>query len=268
MNGADEAGGSGRYAGQEGEAGRRDAVVELGSVLSGAQARAVAASLEAGETLTQALGAVEASRRRRVRELMGRAGLGTLERERTAAVLRAIEGALAHPTSVTPVWTVPGGPGAFGVTGHLTGLIHELVTRAYGAVTCSTYNIARSSALWEALKEVAARPEVSVRLYLDTDVADAEPKPWVPTTAQVARELKGAVVMRTRAGEDGKRPRNHAKFVVVDHQIVVVTSANMSRSAEERNVELGLRLDEPLLARAIEDQMRALEPHVYERVAG
>nr|WP_234416024.1 phospholipase D-like domain-containing protein [Actinomyces sp. Z3] len=130
---------------------------------------------------------------------MGRAGLGMLERERTVAVLRAIEGALAHPTSVTPVWTVPGGPGAFGVTGHLTGLIHELVTRA---------------------------------------------------------------------GEDGKRPRNHAKFVVVDHQIVVVTSANMSRSAEERNVELGLRLDEPLLARAIEDQMRALEPHVYERVAG
>ena len=246
----------------------REPVVDLGAELSGAEARAVAASLEAGETLTQALGAVEASHRRRVRELMGRAGLGTLERKRTVAVMRAIEGALARPTSVTPVWTVPGGPGALGVTGHLTGLIHELVTRAYGSVTCSTYNIARSSALWEALKEVAARPEVSVRLYLDTDVADAEPKPWAPTTAQVARELNGAVVMRTRPGEDGKRPRNHAKFVVVDHQIVVVTSANVSRSAEERNVELGLRLDEPLLARAIEDQMRALEPHVYERVGG
>ncbi|MBW3070336.1 hypothetical protein GZ998_12600 [Actinomyces sp. 594] len=54
----------------------------------------------------------------------------------------------------------------------------------------------------------------------------------------------------------------------MDHQIVVVTSANVSRSAEEQNVELGLRLDEPLLARAIEDQMRALEPHVYERVVG
>ncbi|QHO90220.1 hypothetical protein CWT12_01165 [Actinomyces sp. 432] len=91
--------------------------------------------------------------------------------------------------------------------------------------------------------------------------------PWAPTTAQVARELRGAIVMRTRAGEDGKRPRNHAKFLVVDHQIVVVTSANVSRSAEEQNVELGLRLDEPLLARAIEDQMRALEPHVNEQAA-
>ena len=61
--------------------------------------------------------------------------------------------------------------------------------------------------------------------------------------------------------------RNHAKFLVVDHQILVVTSANISLSAEERNVELGLRIDDPLLARAVEDQMRALEDvGIYERV--
>ncbi len=63
--------------------------------------------------------------------------------------------------------------------------------------------------------------------------------------------------------------RNHAKFLVVDHQILVVTSANLSLSAEERNVELGLRIDDPLLARAVEDQMRALEDvRIYERVGG
>ena len=63
--------------------------------------------------------------------------------------------------------------------------------------------------------------------------------------------------------------RNHAKFLVVDHQILVVTSANLSYSAEERNVELGLRIDDPLLARTVEDQMRALEDiGIYERVGG
>ena len=63
--------------------------------------------------------------------------------------------------------------------------------------------------------------------------------------------------------------RNHAKFLVVDHQILVVTGANLSSSAEERNVELGLRIDDPLLARAVEDQMRALEDvRIYERVGG
>ena len=46
-----------------------------------------------------------------------------------------------------------------------------------------------------------------------------------------------------------------------------MTSANLSLSAEERNVELGLRIDDPLLARAVEDQMRALEDvGIYERV--
>ena len=174
----------------------RAAIVELGAALSGAQASSIAASLEAGETLTQALGVVEQSSRRRLRDLMSRAGLGVLDQARTIAVLRAIEGAHAHPTSITPVWTVPGGPGSLGVSGHLTGLTHALVTGAYSSVTCSTYNIARSSALWEALKQAAARPQVSVRLYLDTDVADADPVPWSPTTRQVAEELPGAVVVQ------------------------------------------------------------------------
>ena len=130
--------------GEDGQA----AIVELGAALSGTQARSIAASLEAGETLTQALGVVEQSSRRRLRELMSRAGLGVLDQTRTIAVLRAIEGAHTHPTSITPMWTVPGGPGSLGVSGHLTGLTRDLVAGAYSSVTCSTYNIARSSALW------------------------------------------------------------------------------------------------------------------------
>lgn len=40
----------------------------------------------------------------------------------------------------------------------------------------------------------------------------------------------------------------------------------MGESAGRRNIELGLRLDEPLLARSVEDRLRVLEPFVYERV--
>ena len=43
-------------------------------------------------------------------------------------------------------------------------------------------------------------------------------------------------------------------------------SANFSYSAEERNVELGLRLDDPALAHSVEKQMRDLEETVYEPV--
>jgi phosphatidylserine/phosphatidylglycerophosphate/cardiolipin synthase-like enzyme len=73
-------------------------------------------------------------------------------------------------------------------------------------------------------------------------------------------------VYRTRPGADGARPRNHAKFIAVDHASILVTSANFSASAETGNVELGLRVDDPDLVRGVERQMRAFEDHLYERV--
>jgi phospholipase D/transphosphatidylase len=54
--------------------------------------------------------------------------------------------------------------------------------------------------------------------------------------------------------------------VAVDGQILIVTSANLSASAEERNIELGLRLEDPVLTGAVESRMRELEPFLYERV--
>ena len=45
-------------------------------------------------------------------------------------------------------------------------------------------------------------------------------------------------------------------------------SASLSCSAEERNVELGLRLDDPALAHGVEKQLRDLEEVVYEQVHG
>ena len=43
-------------------------------------------------------------------------------------------------------------------------------------------------------------------------------------------------------------------------------SMPMSASAAEHNVELGPRLEDPVLTHAVEEHMRALEPLLYERV--
>ena len=51
-----------------------------------------------------------------------------------------------------------------------------------------------------------------------------------------------------------------------DGRMLIVTSANMSASAAEHNVELGPRLEDPVLTCAVEERMRALEPLLYERV--
>ncbi|MDR1386413.1 MAG: DISARM system phospholipase D-like protein DrmC [Propionibacteriaceae bacterium] len=240
-----------------------DAVRDLAAYLTGSEAKELADRLADGETASQALRVVGRARRDQTRRLLRTAGLGPAERDLTVAVLRAVEGAHAHPTAITPVWTAPGG---LIQAGQLTASVHHLVSAARQSVVCSTYNFQRSSTLWKALSEVAARAEVNVRVYVDSDAADARPEPWKPSTREIATELAGAVVFRTRARPDGDRPRNHAKFIAIDHQFLLVTSANFSKSAEQLNVELGLRIDDPILTQGVENQMRALEADLYEPV--
>ena len=255
----------------------------LGAFLTGTEADGIAARLTAGATLSQALVVVPAARRMRARELLEAAGLGPRTRDHSVAVLVAVAGAASRIRNAEPVWTAP--PGLLGM-GALTGDIFGMVGSAMTSVVCATYNLQPTSALWKALVAlVRERPGVAVRLYLDSQAADGpfhrpegqRGRRWEQDryrhgrsrldTGEIARRLRGAVVMRTRAPEDdGRAVTSHAKFLSVDHRFLLVGSANFSYSAEERNVELGLRLDDPALAASVEKQMRDLEANVYEQV--
>lgn len=57
----------------------------------------------------------------------------------------------------------------------------------------SDFSIARSSALWRTPDQASAGPEASVRVFPDTDVADADPNPWSLTARQAAEERRGAM---------------------------------------------------------------------------
>lgn len=77
--------------------------------------------------------------------------------------------------------------------------------------------------------------------------------------------MRGATVLRTKPWA-GRLVRNHAKFVAVDHQFLVVSSANSSMSAEVHNIELGLVIVDPLVTQAVERPMGSFETQVYEVV--
>ncbi|MEU4433484.1 DISARM system phospholipase D-like protein DrmC [Nocardia rhamnosiphila] len=235
------------------------AAAELGALLTGSEARAVADRLADGDTTTVALTWVAAQHRTEVRTLLD----ALADRQQAVLVLRAIAGARAARTSVEPLWTLPG---ALAGSGRLTSQVTHLVDGARQSVVCSTFNFQRSSGLWEALRRAAHRPGLSVRVYLDARAADRRPASWTPTTAQVAAHLHPARVLRTKTF-DGGYVRNHAKFLVIDHRFLLVTSANFSRSAEHENVEFGLYLDNSNLAEAVERQLREIEDLVYEPIA-
>lgn len=242
-----------------GEAG---ACRELAAYLTGSEAKQLADRLMAGQPISMAIAVVAQPRLSKTRALFAAAGL-TADRPRLLSVLRAIEGAHSGNTVVTPVWTTPG---HLAGSGKLTSSIHHYVDRARESVICSTYNFQKSSALWSALQQAAARSEVAVRIYMDRAAADEKPKRWRPTTHQVGEAMRGATVFRT-ATWSGLNVLNHAKFIAIDHQFLVVMSANFSESAEHRNVELGLVIEDPLITQAVERQMAELESIVYERVA-
>ena len=73
-------------------------------------------------------------------------------------------------------------------------------------------------------------------------------------------------MLRTRK-TNGKPLRNHAKFVAIDHRFLIVTSANFSKSGEQHNIELGLRIDSRSLTERVEKQLLDAEPSLYEVVA-
>ena len=239
------------------------AVTELGRCLTGTEARALADRVDAGESLTAALRAVDQGRRPAVRDLIVQAGLAS-DRAALSLVCRGIAGARSTATRIDPLWTMPG---QLAQTGPLTSSIPQLVADARTSIVCSTFNFQTSSGLWSALREAAQQPQVRVRVYVDT--AAAEPKGhWVPPTPEeIAAHLRPGQVFRTR-NVAGRPVRNHAKYLVVDHRFVLVTSANFSRSAEFANIEFGVRIDSANLAEAIEKELGAVQDALYERVPG
>ena len=237
------------------------AVAELGRCLTGTEARGLADRVDASESLTAALHAVDQGRRPAVRELIVRAGLAS-DRAALSLVCRGIEGARSIATRIDPLWTMPG---LLAQTGPLTSSIPQLVADARTSIVCSTYNFQTSSGLWTVLRDAAQQPQVSVRAFIDT--AAAEPTGhWVPPSpAVIAAHLRPGQVFRTK-NVNGKLVRNHAKYLVVDHRFVLVTSANFSRSAEFANIEFGVRIDSANLAEAIERELGAVQSKLYERV--
>lgn len=232
-----------------------DPYTALGAYLTEYEADRLAAALRDGETTTQALKELPAARRGEARRLLTETDLGQHRAAASVAVLRGIAGARSVRTVVTPVWTMPG---AEATTGRLTAEAQRLIDDARMSIVCSSYNFSPRSRMWIALSAASDRPGVAVTVYLDaaTGAADA-----------VAAQLPKATVYRTvtRPGATG-RLVSHAKFIVIDRELTLLTSANFSYSAEHTNIELGLLVHDSGLAASIEALLRDKHGILYERV--
>lgn len=249
---------------------RRNALIELGAYLTSTEAGDIARRLEKGATINQALGVVQSKRRKHIIPLFKAAGYYSVhsEEQRTLTIsgMRSIQGAHSDITSISPVWTAPH---LLTKVGDLNSSRSRLAEDARISIVCSTYNFQRSSALWKSLKTISTEhPEVSMRLYIDGSVNDGKDNGGSKTLSplEIVNELPYAKVFCTKEYGNGRYYCNHAKFLSIDHELLLVTSANLSYSAENLNIELGLKVEDRNLTEMVEREMRQLESHVYEEI--
>ena len=111
--------------------------------------------------------------------------------------------------------------------------------------------------MWTVLRQASEQAGVVVTVYGDGDKADA---------TKVSEQLPQATVYRSAVLANGKQIVSHAKFIIIDHAMVLLTSANFSFSAENRNIEFGLRIHDPALASSIEATMMSKHGSLYALV--
>lgn len=73
-------------------------------------------------------------------------------------------------------------------------------------------------------------------------------------------------VICNRRLPDGLPIVSHTKFIAVDHEVVLLSSANFSYSAEHRNIEFGLLIRDSGLAESVESAMANKRGSLYELV--
>ncbi|SEL36443.1 DISARM system phospholipase D-like protein DrmC [Rhodococcus maanshanensis] len=227
----------------------------LGEYLTASEAVGLAVLLESGQHVVHAARSVGAARREEATKLLRAAGIGHADVELSVAVLRAIAGAKIVHRDLTPVWTMPGNEAK---VGHLTGEFHRLIGAARQSITCATYNFESTSQMWTVLEEASEQPGVVVTVYVDAAKADAR---------KVKAQLPCATVYQSAELPGGKRIVSHAKFIVIDHEVLLITSANFSYSAENRNIEFGLLVRDSALAESVEATMASKHGSLYELVS-
>ena len=133
--------------------------------------------------------------------------------------------------------------------------------------------INRARALWQPLAErMATYPALQTRMIVNVSPEHDE-RVYSGDEAQIARRFREGFLARiwpgARVPELFYYPRSihpnrseraimHAKCIVIDDRALFLSSANFTHAAQERNIEAGVVVERPALARQISAQFAAL----------
>ncbi len=151
--------------------------------------------------------------------------------------------------TVELVWT---GPEAQGVTNRDTGVVvRDLFGSAETDVLVAGFAVYQGRAVFRRLAErMHERPNLVVKLFLDVHRNPADEAPDSEVLRRFVRRFRAQewpgeqlpalyYDPRSLSRETAARSSLHAKCVVVDRRVALVTSANFTEAAQTRNLEVG-----------------------------
>ena len=172
-----------------------------------------------------------------------------------------------------PIDLVTSGPEAPGIANRDTAVVvRELFAHAKKSVLVVGYSVYQGASVFEALAQrMEELPDLDVKLFLDIARPDKDTTSAEILVSRYAQRFrtsqwpKGhrlpAVFYDPRSLAEDKRSSLHAKCVVVDAEQVLVSSANFTKAGQERNIEVGLKIESPWLAQRLIRHFQLLQEH-------
>lgn len=215
--------------------------------------------------LRSALGAVDVGERLllavREMERLGLAGASA------AALVRTVGEVTRRTTKPDIVWSGPEVPGVH--ARDTRRVFEELLSTAERSIWASTYAFFDGPRVFDVLsRRMDARPALQVTLLLnierkrgDTTAADQLVRKFAERFWKTdwPGSARPRVFFDPRSLEpDGPTGVLHAKAVVADDEAVLVTSANLTEAALDRNIELGLLVRDRALAASVARHFQVL----------
>jgi len=165
------------------------------------------------------------------------------------------------------VWSGPTAPGLH--TRSTRQVYEELIATAERSIWISTFAYFDGRHAFKSLADrMRSIPELQVRIMLNIQRRHGDATPAEELIAQFAHRFwsedwpgtrQPAVYYDPRSLEpDGPEGVLHAKAIVADERAALVTSANLTEAAFDRNIEVGILAHDQLLAASLARHFRVL----------
>jgi phosphatidylserine/phosphatidylglycerophosphate/cardiolipin synthase-like enzyme len=184
------------------------------------------------------------------------------------AILRTRQRSTQEGHLIDLVWT---GPETSGTSNRDTGVVvRDLFGSAESEVLVAEFAVYQGRAVFRRLAErMEERPDLRVRLFLDVQRPHTDTSLDDEVLHRFLRRFRTQEWLGERWPELWYDPRSldqeavkrsslHAKCIVVDRQMALVTSANFTEAAQTRNIEVGALIHSEIFAARLVGHFEAL----------